>query len=408
MFDLFREIGQSLRNNKLRTALTGFAVAWGIFMLVVLLGMSHGVVNAFNHNMGGQGNATIELHGGMTSKPYHGYSEGRRIQLKDDDVAEVSKDHSANVESATSMISNSAVISSSHDYITSGYSGVYPDTESEFGDLKVVSGRFINKNDFDERRKVVVLSRQNAGVLFPNCDSAELLNQRVTINGLSFKVVGMFDARWARSTFMPFTTAMMLKGDDGDIDGITVNVKNLSSEEDGERLEGELRETLGRIHDFDAADRSSLWVWNKFVQNLKMNMANDILNIAVWLIGIFTLLSGIVGVSNIMFVSVRERTHEIGIRRAIGARPRSILIQVITESVAITSLFGYFGILAGVGVSTLIGKIVGETDFLRNPTIDIKIAVYVILVLIVAGALAGLFPALKALKVKPVEALRTE
>ncbi len=239
-------------------------------------------------------------------------------------------------------------------------------------------------------------------------DSTKVLGGRVICEGLSFNVVGIIDPEFGQDSYIPFTTAMMLDGNSGKVSRIDVNLKNVKTMEDGEEVEKDIRSTLARQHEFNPEDQSGVWVWNRFTQHLTMDTAMSILDMVIWLIGIFTMLSGIVGVSNIMFVSVRERTHEIGIRRAIGARPRNILVQILTESVAITALFGYIGIFFGILVTELLNRLFSESDFLKNPTIDISIAVKVTLVLIVAGCLAGLFPALKALKVKPVEALRDE
>ena len=185
-------------------------------------------------------------------------------------------------------------------------------------------------------------------------------------------------------------------------------LKNVMDEADGNHAETEIRRTLASSHDFAPDDESAVWLWNQFSQGMRGLAAMSILNISIWLLGLLTLLSGVVGISNIMFVSVKERTHEIGIRRAIGAKPRSILSQVIAESVAITTLFGYIGIVLGTLATGVLNAIFGDTDFISNPTVSLSVAFQVTLVLIAAGALAGLFPALKALKVKPVEALRDE
>lgn len=187
-----------------------------------------------------------------------------------------------------------------------------------------------------------------------------------------------------------------------------VEVDGMKTAEQGERVENDIKSTMSIQHDFAPDDGSAIWLWNRFTQHLQMTDGLDILNMAVWIIGIFTMLSGIIGVSNIMFVSVKERTHEIGVRRAIGAKPRAILSQIIMESVFITALFGYIGVVAGIGVTELLNHIFADSDFLKNPTVTVAIALQITVVLIIAGSLAGLFPALKALKVKPVEALRTE
>ena len=200
----------------------------------------------------------------------------------------------------------------------------------------------------------------------------------------------------------------MLAGNTDNVNQLVVELDNVRTLEDGIAAERTIRNTLASIHDYNPQDESAVYFWNQFNQHLQMNTGMSILNITVWVIGIFTLLSGIIGVSNIMFVSVKERTHEIGIRRAIGAKPHSILTQIILESVSITTLFGYFGIILGTALTAVIGHFIGEQDGFLNPGVDLSIAFEVTVVLILAGAMAGMFPALKALKVKPVEALRDE
>ena len=388
MIDLINEILQTLRNNKLRTSLTGFAVAWGIFMLIVLLGMSRGVFNSFNSHASEQGNNQITIWGGNTSKAFKGYKENRRIRLRENDMGTLESEYPSRIATATSMVSiDTAEISTPRDYVTGGITGVYPMVARSRG-IKIIYGRFINQRDLDERRKVLVISKDNAEVLFN--DASKAVGSTVKCMNLAF------------------STVENLAGNTGYVGNIRLEVQGLENIADGEALENEVRATLGRVHQFDPEDQSAVWIWNQFVQFLTMGGALNILNIAIWVIGLFTMLSGIIGVSNIMFVSVRERTHEIGIRRAIGAKPHNILIQIIFESVAITALFGYIGILLGIGATEIIDSMFGNSDFLKNPTVDIRLAIYVNIVLIIAGALAGLFPALRALKIKPVEALRDE
>ena len=207
---------------------------------------------------------------------------------------------------------------------------------------------------------------------------------------------------------VPYTAYKAVTGNTDEAYELDVTVEGLETEADGKAAEKSIRTTLAQRHEFHPDDPNAVWVWNSFTSYLTNKAANRYLELAVWVIGIFTLLTGIVGVSNIMFVSVRERTHEIGIRRAIGAKPRSVLAQILAESVAVTAIFGYIGIVAGTFVLQIIASVIGDVDGFRNPTVDISIAVKVTVALIVAGAVAGLFPALKAIKVKPVEALRDE
>ncbi len=406
MIDLLKEIWQTMSNNKLRTALTGVAVAWGIFMLIVLMGMSRGVVNAFNDNRRSQGTNMLKVWGGVTTEPWRGYKEGRTIDLKESDMARVATDNPVQAASVSAEINGqNLTISTPRDYMVSRYTGVYP-IEAKLRAIDMVRGRFINDVDIRDHRKVMVLSEQNAVTLFGNVDAA--MGQAVKAGDLSFKVVGVYDSDWARTVYIPYTTARSLSGNGDAVDNITVELRNVSSEADGELAESRTRRTLSGIHNFRDDDESAIWVWNRFTQQLQMKQGMSILETAVWVIGLFTLLSGIIGVSNIMFVSVKERTHEIGIRRAIGAKPRSILTQIVLESVAITTLFGYIGIVAGTALTEVIARLSEGTDFLKNPRMDLSVALTVTVVLVIAGMCAGLFPALKALKIKPVEALRDE
>lgn len=406
MFDLIREILQTLRNNKLRTALTGISVAWGIFMLIILLGMSRGVYNSFNSGFMAQSSNSMQIWGGMTEKPYKGYKEGRLITMDKDDAASVNSEGGLRIKDAMPVVQGPSVtISTPRDYMSASYQGVYPEFLKAQG-REIVAGRFINQADINEGRKVIVMALRNVNQLFKSADEA--VGQYVTLNGLSFRVIGVYKSEWGQEIYIPYTTARMLNGYSDDISSMLVEVQNMKDAKDGDEVENEVRGIIARNHEFDADDRSAVWVWNKFSQHQQMSNGLGILDMAVWIIGLFTMLSGIIGVSNIMFVSVKERTHEIGIRRAIGAKPGAILRQIIVESVFITALFGYIGVVFGIGATEIVNHIWGNSDFLKNPTVTLAIALQVTLVLIVAGSMAGLFPALKALKVKPVEALRTE
>lgn len=408
MFDLISEILQTLRHNKLRTALTGFAVAWGIFMLIVLLGVGNGVTGSFREHAMTPGSQKINVWPGRTSKPYHGYREGRYIPLKSADLDRVADENRSTVREVTSTIYGSTdTISYGTKSITSSYTGVYPSQLKLRDEMTMERGRFINDKDMAARAKVIVLSKDDATSLgLP--DSDEALGKQLRISGLSFKVVGIYTSRWGRKIYIPFSTARMLAGNDDDLGSMSVMLHNVETAEQGDQVEADVRRTLAAAHDFDPDDTSAVWIWNQFSQGMKGLQAMNILNASIWILGLLTLLSGVVGISNIMFVSVRERTHEIGIRRAIGAKPRSILTQIMAESIAITTLFGYIGIVLGSAATGVVDALFGESDFMTHPHVDLSIAVQVTAVLILAGAMAGLFPALKSLKVKPVEALRDE
>lgn len=408
MFDLANEILQTLKHNKLRTALTGLAVAWGIFMLIVLLGIGNGVINSFkSHNLR-PGNQKINVWGGRTSKPYHGYREGRNITLKKDDMLAIVNEHDDFVADVISTEwGKSTPISSGTHSVNDNYIGVYPSYIDLHNDIKIIAGRFINSRDMSGKSKVVVLPLAYARQLFPP-DGKSALGKRVNMGGLSYQIVGIYDGKWNREVYIPFTTYKMISGNNDDLGNMNIMLKNLETTDDGNRAEQAIRNTLASRHDFNPDDESAIWLWNQFSNGLKGLAAMNILNLSIWVLGILTLLSGIVGISNIMFVSVKERTHEIGIRRAIGARPSSVLSQIIAESVAITTLFGYIGIVTGTVTTEILNVIFADADFIQNASVSLSIAVQVTLVLIIAGALAGFFPAMRALKIRPVEALRYE
>lgn len=407
MTDLFHEIMQVMSHNKLRTALTGIAVTWGIFMLIVLLSMARGITNSFDYNMASRNMAILKIWGGNTSVPYKGHREGRSIYFKDGDMEKIADENARFVDNVTSVVDGSGAISSASASVSSGYAGVFPEYQLQTNIGDFVEGRFITKRDMDERAKVMVLPMYYAKQLFPP-EGEGALGSRVTCNGLSFLITGIYDSKSNQNIYIPFTTARMMTEDKDRLGTLTVMLKNVNSEEDGEAAEKGVRQTLSELHNFDPDDSNAVYIANYFTNSLTGQTAMGILDTSVWVLGILTLLTGIVGVSNIMFVTVRERTHEIGVRRAIGARPSKILIQIITESVVITVIFGYIGIVLGMIVSQIIAHFVGEDGILRNPTVSLAIAIEVTLVLIISGALAGVFPALKALKVKPVEALRDE
>lgn len=407
MIDLFREISQTLSHNKLRMSLTGFAVAWGIFMLIVLLSLAGGLVHSFESNMMTRNNNSLNVWGGWTTRAWHGLKEGRPIQLKERDAAAVEAEPTAPVKQVMTELRNDTMkFYGPVEVLTGGYVGVEPENQ-EFADLEIVTGRYINAIDNRERRHSLVIRDTEAERIFGSPENA--LGKTMRGQGLAWTVVGVYNHRWRSETYIPHSTAAALMGFSGDVNSLNVELTGVSTEEEGTRAEEAVRRALAEQHEFDPEDNNAVWINNRFNQSISAAQGMKILMYTMWAIGILTLLSGVVGVSNIMFVSVRERTHEIGIRRALGARPRNILLQIVLESVAITTIFGYIGIVLGTVVMGIINHVIGNSlEMLQNPTVDLATAFEVTGVLIVAGALAGLFPAIKATKVRPVEALRDE
>ncbi|WP_300699757.1 ABC transporter permease [Bacteroides sp.] len=417
MFDLFQEIIATIKRNKLRTALTGFAVAWGIFILIVLLGAGNGLMNAQNDQMASLAMNSIQVGAGWTSKPHDGLKQGRRIQLNNKDLV-ISSSMDKYVENAGGVLrQNSVNISYGQEYVNERLMGVYP----SYLDIQrptIVSGRFINQLDIDDKRKIAVINERSVDVLFKH--GVKPLGKMLNMGGVMFQVVGIYKDKGnagGQDIFIPFSTLQIVFNKGDKLDQILFAIKNLNTKEENEAFEADYRAAIGAHQRFDKTDEGAIWMWNRFTQMLQMNQGSGYMRTAIWIIGLFTLLSGIVGVSNIMLITVKERTREFGIRKALGARPFSILKLVIVESVVITAFFGYLGMVLGVGATEYMNYVAGKqvvdigveqaTMFL-NPTVDLGVAIRSTMTLIIAGTLAGLFPALKAVRTRPIEALRAD
>ena len=409
MIDIWQEIYSTIKRNKLRTFLTGFAVAWGIFMLIVLLGAGNGLIHAFEQSASERAMNSIKIFPGWTSKSYDGLKEGRRIRLDNKDLNTTNKNFPDHVIKAGATVYQGGVnLSFGPEYVNLNLSGVYPNhTEVEV--VKLFKGRFINEIDIKERRKVIVLHKKTAEILFDKTHT-DPIGQFVNA-GNDKGDSGDSDA------YLPFTTLQTIYNKGDKLNNLIMTTKNLETIESNEEFEAHYRKVIGANQRFDPTDHSAIWIWNRFTNYLQQQQGSAMLRIAIWVIGIFTLLSGIVGVSNIMLITVKERTREFGIRKALGAKPLSILWLIIVESVTITTIFGYIGMVAGIGATewmnnafgnqTMDNGIWSETVFL-NPTVDIGIAIQATLTLVIAGTLAGLFPARKAVSIRPIEALRAD
>lgn len=418
MIDLWQEIYGTIKRNKLRTFLTGFAVAWGIFMLIVLLGAGNGIIHAFEQNASERALNSIRLGGGWTTKSYEGLKEGRRIQMDNKDLTATEKYFPDNIITAGATLRQGDVnISFGQEYINISLMGVHPNyVQSEA--IKTATGRFINQNDIKERRKVIILHKKSAEILFKKSHT-EPIGKFVNVGGVAYRVAGLYEDQGDQSSvaFVPFSTLQTIYNKGDKLNNIIFTTKNLTSEEANEAFEKEYRKVIASNHRFDPEDESAIWIWNRFTQYIQTQNVAGLLRTAIWVIGIFTLLSGIVGVSNIMLITVKERTREFGIRKALGAKPLSILWLIIVESITITTFFGYIGMVAGIGVTEWMNSAFGtqtadagmfQARMFSDPTVDIGIAIQATLTLIVAGTLAGFFPAKKAVSISPIEALRAD
>jgi putative ABC transport system permease protein len=417
MFDIdkWQEIFATIKKNKMRTFLTGFSVAWGIFMLMILLGSGNGLSNGVASNFMNDAVNAMWIWTGKTSIAYEGMKTGRNIQLHNDDQQVVQK------------VKGVGVISGRYSLRTTRYS--FGKESGEYNTItctpevqlventKVEKGRFINQIDMQQNRKVVVIGEDIREALFKD---TEAIGEYVNVNMVPFKVVGVCTepgSSQSRNAYMPLSTAQMIFNGSNRLHNLALTI-NANSVEEAKSIEEQIRMQLGKQHKFDPKDESAIGLYNKlenYIQTMKIFQA---ITIFIWIIGIGTLIAGIVGVSNIMLIVVKERTKEIGIRKALGASPASVIGLILMESTMITTLAGYIGLVLGTGLMELLNYLMtqsaspqaadqGDTLFL-NPTVDFNIAVSATLLLIVAGMIAGYIPAKRAASIKPIVALRDE
>lgn len=420
MRDILTEIWATARRNKLRTTLTGFAVAWGIFMLIFLLGAGNGLINATQQNSHRYLNTSMVIFGGQTSKAHKGLKEGRRIELNDRDMEITQERFSDNVEEVGAELDHgNTTMSHGKEYTAANISGVYPN-DYIINKRDMIYGRFINKIDIRDRRKSIVISDDMAKELSPTGNVEDMLGQIVRMEDLAFHIVGIYQvdkSMMGTDAFIPFTTYRTIYNVGDKTGNIVFSFKGLETEQQNEAFEQRYRANLNGNHGAAPDDEEAVWIWNRFTQAMQMNTGMGMLRTALWIVGIFTLLSGIVGVSNIMLITVKERTHEFGIRKAIGATPWSILRLIIIESIIITTFFGYIGMVLGIAANEYMNATIGNmkvdsglftTTMFVNPTVGLDVCINATLLMVVAGTVAGLIPARKAARVRPIEALRAE
>ena len=418
--EIIHEIASSLRNNKLRTALTGFAVSWGIFLLIALLGAGNGLMKSFMGNMQDFISQSITVEGWQTSKPYQGYKEGRNIQLDQADLLYTKgprwQGTIENVSLATSF--TSTTLSLSGNSVAGSLRGVMPDYQEQ-EKIRMSTGRFLNPDDIREKRKTIVVSSAQAKELLPK-NPENLIGKWVNAGNVAYRVVGIYstdESNMTRLCAIPYSTYKGLYDPNDKIESISFTVKGPETLAEHRAFENEYTGGLKARHHIAPDDNRGLWVDNGYTNNLEMHKASRMIRTALWILGMLTLVSGIVGVSNIMLITVKERTHEFGIRKAIGAKPGAILKLIIAESISITAVFGYIGMFMGMVACQIMDKTVAqdainiggeEIRMLVNPNVGLDVALEATLLLIIAGTLAGAIPAWKAARVKPIEALRAE
>ena len=393
MRELIKEIWSTSKRNKLRTSLTGFAVAWGIFMLIFLLGAGNGLINAQLQQSTRFLANSMRVFPGETSKAYKGLKEGRSITLNDRDILISNQTYGQYVDDVGGRLEQYNVnINYGDNYVASqSLVGVAP-THPKIDKTELIAGRFINEIDMKEQRKNVVLSRSQAKELCK--DYRSLVGKNVKISNLNFQVVGIYkddESRNNTDAFIAYSTIKTIYAKGDDAGSLEFTIKNLKTQEDNEQFEKNYRASINNNHQAAPDDDR--------------------------IVGLFTLLSGIVGVSNIMLITVKERTREFGVRKAIGAKPWSILKLIITESIIITSFFGYIGMVCGVAANEIMDATIGHTTIdtglfkaamFVNPTVGLGTCIGATIAIVIAGTIAGLIPAIKAARIRPIEALRAE
>ena len=416
--DIWQEIFATIKKNKMRTFLTGFSVAWGIFMLIILLGSGNGLSNGVRQNFMSDAINAMWLWSGRTSIPYQGMNEGRQIRFTNSDY-ETLKDLPGIEYTSGRFYINGNTFSYGNEY--GDYTAItcHPELQ-QVENIKIIEGRFVNQIDINKTRKSVVLGKDIYDALFKKKNA---IGEYIRVNNIPFKVVGVCEeseGTRSRNAYIPVTTGQKVFNGSNRLHNFALTI-NASTLEDSRAIETQVRETLARKHKFDATDRSAMGSYNKLedvIQTMKIFQA---INIFIWIIGIGTLIAGVVGVSNIMLIIVKERTKEIGIRKAIGASPGSVIGLILLESVIITTIAGYIGLVLGAGLMEGVNFFVeqqfaeaaatnnGQGDtFFRNPTVDLNVAMLATLMLVIAGTLAGYIPAKRAARIKPIEALRDE
>ncbi len=404
--EVWLEIFSAIKQNKLRTFLTALSVGWGIFILIILLGAGNGLTNGTNAQFAGDAVNSIWVSPGVTSMAYKGFKVGRSLKLKNEDFTLLSSQVKG-LKYKTAIYNNNSNHNVNYKKERGNYlcRPVLPDHQF-LENVKLIKGRFLNQNDLNEFRKVCVMGQALQEPLFKNEDP---IGKYVQIDNVPYKVIGVFtdqNQNDMRRFYIPLFTAQRAFNAKDQLTDIWVNIGDMTVAE-SEQLAEQMRIVLATKYQFNKTDRSAMYINNNYVEYQRiMNVLGGI-KLFVWIIGIMTLIAGIVSVSNIMIIVVKERTREIGIRKALGATPGSIVMLIIQESVFITGLAGFTGLAIGWGLLSVLNSIGIDSDFFKHPQVDGFVAISATVLIIVAGAIAGFFPALRASKINPVEALKS-
>jgi len=411
--DNWIEIFSVIQKNKLRTFLTGFSISWGIFMFCILLASGNGLRNGVTSNFSGQTKNSFQMWARGTSKPYKGLPDHRNISFDQNDL-DLIKNQIPEAEYISGMLYNDVTANYKTYNTNCQFVGVNPDY-IEIEGFKInanYGGRFISEADMRETRKVAVINSRLQKILFQDNNP---IGKQFFAGGLGFTVIGVYetdDERNDAMAYIPFITAQMLYSKGWGVHNISFTAKGLNTLEKNEAFEKRLREKLAALHSFDPEDERVIGIWSRVEGYLRTNGIFNGISAFIWIIGTGSLIAGVVSISNIMLITVRERTREFGIRKALGATPSSIIGSILMESTLITSVFGYFGMFLGVGLGELVNTALENaansqmSHVFKNPTVDVGVAVGAMCILIASGIIAGYYPAMRAVKVSAVEAMR--
>ncbi len=409
MFDLdrWREIFQSINKNRLRSVMSGFTVAFAILLFTLLFGIASGLGNFFKEAFADDAKNLLFFRTGRTTKPYKGLQTGRKVQLKNTDYNYVTEEYTDNIQYKTAKINKNLTIKYENEASNYGVKAVHPDYQF-LEKIILYEGRFLNERDLKLKSKVIVIGRLIKKDLF---GEKLALGKRVNVNGSSFLIVGIFsDENTDRESeaYIPLTTNQMMYGSNDFIDQINLGYNpKLSTDAAiafGKKIERDMRKKLN-IH---PDDQSALSVRNMAEANKFVGIIMLALYLIIAFIGSGTLIAGIIGISNIMIFVIKERTKEFGIRKALGAKPSSIVGMVVQESVLITTLSGYLGLSLGTYILSFIGNSLEEKYFIKDPSVSPTIVIGATILLIISGLIAGYIPAKRAASIKPIEALRAD
>tara|TARA_R110000868_G_scaffold44318_5_gene148180 strand:+ start:7504 stop:8748 length:1245 start_codon:yes stop_codon:yes gene_type:complete len=414
MFDIERwqEIFETLRKNKLQTFLTGLSVASGIFILIILLGFSSGIQNGVKSQFEKDATNQISIWAGRTTKEYKGLNPGRRIQLKNQDFNKVSNEYAEflEYESANYMIWR-ALVNYGNESNNYRIWGSMPDKQfienSDIGE-----GRFINESDVSSSNKVAVIGNKIKLDLFKDEDP---IGKYISVYGINFKVIGVYYDPGGEDSesqiYIPLTTAQKSFNGADRINNLNYTIKMPKKFNEGVELSQNvalaIESDLKQMHTVSPNDLGAIRVNNSLEEAKKIYSLVDAIKFIFWFVGIGTIIAGVVGVGNIMLIIVKERTKEIGIRKALGAQPLSIVGMILQEAIFVTMFSGMFGLILGLGLMEVIGPLV-KNDFIKYPQVDFNTALTTVFILVIAGAFAGFFPAYRAAKIRPIIALRDE